>query len=301
MWKKLLSISVAAICIMSTYAHANQGDIVHSIYSTDILTLVDGRPIESYNIGGQTMIALEDLSDYGFTVNYDDSARLLIVNKTHEADTDFATKIERNHPGRITGSTYESDISAMVNGNYIETESLDGKLAATVEQLGYSGIFDDYGIKQTQYHMEFDYNDSTRTLSLTTHPESALSYEEQINGLVNYENMVGNYSHTLIKCNDFDVVLLNQDEGGTVRNHLLLFYPNGHVINMSNILTHDSAYAFGSFPYATIFNGKLSDDKKQFIFYGERYKTVGMHSDELVESGNYYMMIPEGIVRPITK
>ena len=58
-------------------ANAANGDVIQPIYSTDILTYMDGIPIKGYNIGGQTLICLEDLSNYGFSVYYCDEVRLI--------------------------------------------------------------------------------------------------------------------------------------------------------------------------------------------------------------------------------
>ena len=49
-------------------AYAANGDIAGKIYTTDILTQIDGRDIPSYAIDGETLIAVEDLEAYGFNV-----------------------------------------------------------------------------------------------------------------------------------------------------------------------------------------------------------------------------------------
>lgn len=67
------------------------------------------------------MIALEDLADYGYTVNYDNDNRMLFVNKTHDADTNFNPHIELETECEFAGYTYETDITAYVNGRYVQT------------------------------------------------------------------------------------------------------------------------------------------------------------------------------------
>lgn len=42
---------------------------------------MDVIPIKVYAIDGKTMICLEDLSNYGFSVYYNNEARALFVNK----------------------------------------------------------------------------------------------------------------------------------------------------------------------------------------------------------------------------
>ena len=52
-------------CVLFTKVYAANGDIKDTIYTTDILTQVDGKNIQSYSINGETLIALEDLENYG--------------------------------------------------------------------------------------------------------------------------------------------------------------------------------------------------------------------------------------------
>ena len=44
-----------------------ENDVVGQIYSTDILTFVNHKPINGYNIDGRTVVIAEDLNDYGFS------------------------------------------------------------------------------------------------------------------------------------------------------------------------------------------------------------------------------------------
>ena len=97
MKKTILSFAVtgfimSSICIVA----AMPGDVIRPIYSTDILTYMDGIPLQGYAIDGKTMICLEDLSDYGFSVYYNDDARALFVNKHSEAINGFNPAIEQS-------------------------------------------------------------------------------------------------------------------------------------------------------------------------------------------------------------
>ena len=68
------SLTVLAVCLFSAItASAAVGDVTDTIYTTDIQTQVDGRSIKGYAIDGETLIALEDLEDYCFTVYYNDN------------------------------------------------------------------------------------------------------------------------------------------------------------------------------------------------------------------------------------
>ncbi|MDD6762676.1 MAG: hypothetical protein PUD92_03420 [Clostridiales bacterium] len=176
--KKIISAVVFAACITIPYcALAANGDIAGEIYTTDILTQVDGKDIASYSIDGETMIALEDLEQYGFNIKYDDSVRTVFINQTGECPADFEPHIQRGTPGGRAGYYYESDIRAYVNGQPIEAYALDGKMAAKVETLGNVTEDSEYGV--SCYLMTYSYDDSKRLLSLYT-GKSKLPPTEQI-------------------------------------------------------------------------------------------------------------------------
>lgn len=295
--KKLLIIGLFMLMFNAVSANAANDDVIQPIYSTDILTTLDGIPIQGYNIGGKTLIILDDLNNYGFTVSYDDSIRTLIVNKTHEPSADFKPEIKRGTCGKVIGYTNETDLKAYVNGNFADTMVVDGKLAAVVEKLCdrtlYSGI-----ITSSAYNMALDYSDDERMLRLTTDPDDEPSYEDKLNGLSVYVKEQQTYSVRQETINEeYDALFIDKDNSGKTITHFYLLYRNGLCIDMAGLL--DSAYGFARFPSMTVFDGRLSEDKTKFLFDGERYKVTGMRSTEFIDSGRYEMSVPSGIVSKI--
>jgi len=154
--KKLLFIT--AFCFLFALScSAKSGDINGSIYSTDILATVNGTPVESFNIGGKTAIVLEDLQKLGANVTYEDSLRTLLVDFTSK--NDISAEIARGTTGKILGNVYESDIKTYCNGTLIHTFSLNGKMAAAIEEIGADNTYSNCNAK-------FVWNGSTRTISL---------------------------------------------------------------------------------------------------------------------------------------
>ena len=86
-------------CVLFTKVYAANGDIKDTIYTTDILTQVDGKNIQSYSIDGETLIALEDLENYGYTVYYNDNIRSVFITKTGTVNPDYNPSIERGKVG----------------------------------------------------------------------------------------------------------------------------------------------------------------------------------------------------------
>jgi len=157
--KKFLFIT--AFCFLFALScSAKNGDISGSIYSTDILAVVNGTPVPSYNIGGKTAILLEDLGKLGATIEYQDSIRtLLVTDYVYPAAWQTISGVTRGVPGSVLGNIYESDITTYFNGEQLHTFSLNGKMAAAIEDIGNKDDFSKYSAK-------FKWDNSTRTIRL---------------------------------------------------------------------------------------------------------------------------------------
>ncbi len=165
----LKKAAAAALALTMTCAaapaRAAVGDIAETIYTTDILTRVNGRDINSFCVDGETLIAMEELRDYGFTVTYDDSIRTLFVNQTGETPRENMPDIARGKVGGTAGHTYETDITVLFNGTEVDAYAIDGRMAAKVEDLGRTAKDGGY-----EFGMRHTYDDSQRLLRLDTAP-----------------------------------------------------------------------------------------------------------------------------------
>ncbi|MEG2381778.1 MAG: hypothetical protein RSB38_08795, partial [Oscillospiraceae bacterium] len=81
--KVIALLTMISLILSGLTVFATNGDIKQTLYTTDIITQFDNKQIKGYSLDGRMMIALEDLADYGYTVNYDNDNRMLFVNKTH--------------------------------------------------------------------------------------------------------------------------------------------------------------------------------------------------------------------------
>ncbi|HPW42096.1 MAG TPA: hypothetical protein PLW98_11330, partial [Bacillota bacterium] len=74
MKKSIVLLSILALLAAVFAAVAAKplkiGDVIGKIYYTDIKTYIDGKPIESVNIGGRTMISAEELQYMGYLVEW---------------------------------------------------------------------------------------------------------------------------------------------------------------------------------------------------------------------------------------
>ena len=89
------------------------------IYNTDIVTYFEGREIPSYNLGGETAIVVEDLRNFGYSVEWNEKERTLNVNEILE-NRIIKTNI---------GNGYENGTPNVYN----EKSARDGQFAITAE------------------------------------------------------------------------------------------------------------------------------------------------------------------------
>ncbi len=101
--KRKFCVAVVCMCLsIGATAYAAVGDIADTLYNTDIITYLDGKQIKGYSLDGRMMICLEDLRNYGYAVEYDDSIRTLFVTKDGDISEDFNPYFER---GTIGGNS----------------------------------------------------------------------------------------------------------------------------------------------------------------------------------------------------
>lgn len=176
--KRVISaVLSAAVCFGTAGALAANGDIAGNIYTTDILTIVNGQPMESYNIGGKTLIIAEQLHEdyYGFAAVYDDEKRELCIASGYGVPVG-GNNVQRGKVGEIAGTVYETDIKVFFNGKEIRGYNIGGKTAVCVEDLGV-GDKDEFGY--TKYLCTAAWDADSRTLvldSVTWNQTSVILY-----------------------------------------------------------------------------------------------------------------------------
>lgn len=131
----LITLTLAMSMSFTAYA-ARVGDVVGNIYSTDILAYIDGMAIQSYNIGGKTVVSENDLADYGFEVVWNAADRLLTVSTKDTPVSLPPVNVGRGRIGQVVGKVYSTDISVMVNGIYVDAYNIGGVTMIALEDFG---------------------------------------------------------------------------------------------------------------------------------------------------------------------
>ncbi len=156
--KKLIAmvLFVVIVLAMPLSGLAANGDIAGKIYSTDIKACINGVWVDSYNIGGLTVVVVEDITNQ---YRYYDDFRTLIIDDFAPERLVAGTNQGKQKPGKIVGNIYESDIKTYFRGKGLTSFSLNGKTAVIIEELGMNNAFSETGGK-------YIWNEELRTIEL---------------------------------------------------------------------------------------------------------------------------------------
>ena len=147
MIKKLISSVLIILMLVSTLClAAKPGDVAGNYFYTDIKTYMRGQLLDSFNVGGKTVILCEALRDYGFNVSWDGVARKLTVVDIKGNATSNATGAANGAIGTIAGDYYHTDIVTVFNGVEFESYNIGGQTAipaTDLRNLGYDVVWDE--------------------------------------------------------------------------------------------------------------------------------------------------------------
>lgn len=183
MIKRILSCVLSAACLFTPVViSAEENGVIGHIYSTDISAYVGKCPIDSYNIGGKTVIIAEDLdaSGYSHSYTYNDEKRLLSIRSGFSTPWGEFAEIPRGKTGAILGDVYETDIQVTYNGIPVTGYNIGGRTAICIEEIGeLTGSPNaEYGF--SKYYANHVWDEENRTITLHTFTDNF----HEISGLV---------------------------------------------------------------------------------------------------------------------
>lgn len=131
--------------------HGVTGTPAGKYYFTDIKAILNGEEIESYNIGGRTCIAAENMRDFGYDVDWDSQARTLSISRPqdfYKIETDFGTIATKNNYSRGTrtlGSrfgarTMNIQVSAKDAAEWKQIKADKSRIIYTASGVGYAPL-----------------------------------------------------------------------------------------------------------------------------------------------------------------
>ena len=170
---KKIMCAILTLCMLlstCTFVIAASGDIAGSIYSTDIKACINGVWVDSYNIGGKTVVIVEDItSQYA----YSEPLRTLVLTELNPEYLVSGNKAYSQKSGMVVGKIYETDIKTYFRGKELTSYSLNGKMAVVVEELGGDNTFSELGTK-------FIWNEDERTISVESMYRYPYEFREKL-------------------------------------------------------------------------------------------------------------------------
>lgn len=127
------------------------GDVIGKVLSTDIAAYVNGQPIPSMNIGGNTAIVAEDLRHYGFDVSWNPAARKVTIYNRPGKAVDPLPSASALPVGTRIGDVLYTDIRAYYRDKSIKSFNIGGRTAVLLNELQDMGSLQWDEAKRTLY------------------------------------------------------------------------------------------------------------------------------------------------------
>jgi len=146
MSKRILALTLAifmtfGMFTFSASAAPKVGDKIGDVLYTDIVGKINGHPIPTSNVKGNTMVCVEDLARYGFDVKWDATAKTLKVEvKPGKAFNPIPVQPNTGTVGSVKGSILYTNIKTYLSGKEVESYNIGGFTVIQIDQLGMKGV-----------------------------------------------------------------------------------------------------------------------------------------------------------------
>ena len=136
--KKLISMLLICIMVMSLSTYAKVGDVVGQALNTDIVAYINNYAIPSFAVNGQSCVVAEDLRNFGFDVTWDGENRSLSITKSKNVTPHIMTQLEfaKTAPkGSFFADVLETDIVTYAEGIKVPSYAINGYTMVPMEEL----------------------------------------------------------------------------------------------------------------------------------------------------------------------
>lgn len=190
---KIIGLALSAAMVLAPTPTASAvavGEVVNHTLYTDIVAYIDGQPIESYNIDGETAIVAEQLIGYGFNVTWNAEERSLsitegtrLVPKRDVTVLDIPPAII----GKKKSEVYYTDIVTYIDGAPVKSYNVGGSTIIIFDSLSAFGDIswqsDERTISFTRKLSEEEFPDEVIRLINAERDKEGLSALEKDEGL----------------------------------------------------------------------------------------------------------------------
>jgi len=133
------------------------GDIIGDVLSTDIVTYINDTEVASFNINGRTAIVAQDLSCFGFSVQFSEEQRTLTIKKGNTAGGYLAEAVKSSGAvGEKVGNVYFTDIVTYCDDTWIQSFNIGGLTSVFADDVA------------ALLGAGFEWNETERTVRVTT-------------------------------------------------------------------------------------------------------------------------------------
>lgn len=141
---RVLSLLLAALMLLSPLALPTSatapGEEMGQVLYTDIVAYIDGYPVRSYNIGGNTYIVVEDLGAYGFDVIWNSAEGKLIISTTRTAAPEaytstFKPEANTHEPGTPAMPYLYTQITTWIGDQQVTGYNIGGFTCICMDDL----------------------------------------------------------------------------------------------------------------------------------------------------------------------
>ncbi len=134
--KKIICL-VLCLCTLCTGA---QAQCIGAVYATDILAYIDYMLVPSYNIGGNTVVKVRDLENYGFMVNWDEASKTVNFYRDFSKPVEpLVPAVETRPVGTKVYDVYATDIRTFYRGVEIPSYNIGGATTVLLRDIAMVG------------------------------------------------------------------------------------------------------------------------------------------------------------------
>ena len=136
MKKKISAILAAVMVFAAVPAHSQKvGDVIGTVYNTDIVAYVNNYAIPSYAANGTSVIVAEDLRNFGFDVEWNGEARQLSISRNTSSQPATMTVEKTGAPSTEFADLLYTDITVYADGIKIPSYAINGYTMIPMESL----------------------------------------------------------------------------------------------------------------------------------------------------------------------
>lgn len=173
-------------------ADGSAGEMAGEYYYTDIAATLNGKEIESYNIGGRTCILAEAMSDFGYNVDWNEAERTLTISKPSDfyvMETDYGTVkssyILEEEGREVRGANrgiYLSDVAEDGTSTEFELKTKSNEVIIKPDGTTYVKLSDLCEILGAECTMsEYDYSGHTEWVNGISYDTPYHGYKMELN------------------------------------------------------------------------------------------------------------------------